>query len=64
MHAAAALLGYKTPYTRRLCQDGVLRATKPGGRDWLIPRTEIERFQATQAARKRGPKPRKRAATT
>ena len=31
-------------YTQRLCRQGKINASKPGGRDWLIPDEEAERW--------------------
>ena len=31
-------------YIQRLCRQGRIKATKPGGRDWLIPDDEAERW--------------------
>jgi excisionase family DNA binding protein len=33
--------GVSQAYIRRLCAQGILKATKPG-RDWLIPDEEVE----------------------
>jgi excisionase family DNA binding protein len=31
-------------YIQRLCREGRINASKPGGRDWLIPEEEAERW--------------------
>jgi len=31
-------------YIQRLCRHGRIKAMKPGGRDWLIPDEEAERW--------------------
>jgi excisionase family DNA binding protein len=31
-------------YIQRLCRQGRIKASKPGGRDWLIPDEEAERW--------------------
>jgi excisionase family DNA binding protein len=36
--------GVSREYIARLCRDGVLRCTKPGGRDWLIDHDSAERW--------------------
>ena len=43
---AAALLGYTAQHTRLLIREGRLRAEK-FGRDWVIPRESISRYQTT-----------------
>ena len=44
-----------TRYVQQLCRQGRIKATKPGGRDWLIPDEEAERW--LRERRKRLKKP-------
>lgn len=41
---AAAMLGYTEQWTRTLIRRGFIKATKIS-RDWLINRTDLERFK-------------------
>lgn len=36
--------GVDVSYVQRLCRQGKINASKPGGRDWLIPDGEAERW--------------------
>ena len=40
----AERVGVSASYISRLCRQGRIKASKPGGRDWLIPDDEAERW--------------------
>lgn len=41
----AALTRLSVEYVRELLEEGIkLKGMKPGGRDWLVKRSEVERF--------------------
>jgi excisionase family DNA binding protein len=44
--------GVSRSYIERLCRDGVLHCTKPGGRDWRIDDESAERWLAEREARR------------
>jgi excisionase family DNA binding protein len=54
---AAEILDLSVQYVRDLCLDGRMNCFKlPGGRDWLIPRSEVEEYQRTRRPPGRPPK--------
>lgn len=46
--------GVSPQYIRQLCREGKLRASKPGGRDWVIGSDDAERWlKARQKGQKK-----------
>lgn len=42
---AALVLKVDKRHVSRLCKEGELRGAQKIGRDWLIPRSEVERYR-------------------